>query len=364
MACTQKVYNSVMSPDGQLLTITELKDVIRLTDVRTGKIRTSLKKYFSKSSRTVDCVTFSPATSASQLLATTGASQLVAVGFCNGVIYVWDYSDGARVMSLTVHFDSVRSIAFSPDGRLLVSASADGFVHVWLISKMSVGPRMLSEHRYAVYGVSFSCDGSLLASCSHDKTVRLWHIFDTSDSVVTAGQVLQVGEPVLCVAFSPVDSRLLACGGSEGFLALARVGTDAIAVERQLQQGHTDAVRKLAFSPCGQTLVSASWDKTVRLWSVSSGACLRVLRGHTDCVNSVAFFPNGKRLVSGSKDETIRIWAVCAWSDRTHHLFDAQLRRKIFQLMCVRAQLMLDWDVNIPIELWLMVFEWLALNDF
>ena len=129
-------------------------------------------------------------------------------------------------------------------------------------------------------------------------------------------------------------------------------------------KGHIGHVRNLAFSPCGLMLASASADKTVRLWSVASGACMRVLQGHTDEVYGVAFLPNGKQLASCSWDSTVRIWTLCAWSDHTHLLFGAQLRRKIFQLMCVRAQLMLDWDVNIPIELWLMVFELLALNDF
>jgi len=103
------------------------------------------------------------------------------------------------------------------------------------------------------------------------------------------------------IVFSPVDSRLLACGGWPSSLTLVRVGAgDAtIDVERTLQ-GHTSYVQQLAFSPCGQKLVSASYDQTVRLWSVASGACLRVLRGHTDIVNSVAFFPNGKQLASGS----------------------------------------------------------------
>jgi WD40 repeat protein len=53
----------------------------------------------------------------------------------------------------------------------------------------------------------------------------------------------------------------------------------------------------------------------------------------------VAFFPNGKQLASGSNDKTVRIWTLCAWSDKTHHLFGAPLKAAVFTLMCVRARL-------------------------
>ncbi len=73
-------------------------------------------------------------------------------------------------------------------------------------------------------------------------------------------------------------------------------------------EGHTDLVWSVAFSPNGKILASASWDETVRLWSVDTSKLLHTLRGHTDVVNGIAFSPDGNTLASGSWDGTIRLW--------------------------------------------------------
>jgi len=73
-------------------------------------------------------------------------------------------------------------------------------------------------------------------------------------------------------------------------------------------RGHAGALRSVAFSPDGTRLVSGSWDHTLRLWDVKSGALIRVLKGHGDAVHTAVFSPDGRAIVSGSADKTVRLW--------------------------------------------------------
>ena len=75
-------------------------------------------------------------------------------------------------------------------------------------------------------------------------------------------------------------------------------------------EGHTDAVSSVAFSSDGKYVVSASRDKTVRLWDVAGGQEVKKMEGHTDAVTSVAFSSDGKYVVSASWDKTVRLWDV------------------------------------------------------
>src|SRR5207253_2409941 len=80
--------------------------------------------------------------------------------------------------------------------------------------------------------------------------------------------------------------------------------------ERSVLAGHTSYVISVSFGPDGRLALSGSDDKTLRLWDVSSGRCVRALEGHTDKVFSVSFSPDGRFALSGSMDRTLRLWEV------------------------------------------------------
>jgi len=165
----------------------------------------------------------------------------------------------ASLQALEGHTGAVTSVAFSPDGALLASASDDNTVRVW-DAATGAAVKTLKGHTRAVTSVAFSPDGALLASASYDGTVRVWD---------------------------------MATGAAVKTL-----------------EGHTDWVHSVAFSPDGALLASASRDKTVRLWDTETGAALKTLEGHTDSVTAVAFSPDGALLASASHDKTVRVWDV------------------------------------------------------
>jgi len=201
------------------------------------------------------------------------------------------------------HAGAVRSVAFSPDGQTLATASEDSTVKLWRVSDGAL-VRTLSGHEGYVNSVAFSPDGQMVASASHDKTIRLWRVSDGVLLRTLTGHT----RFVTSVAFSP-DGQTLASGGGwdDRTVRLWRVSDGALL---RTLVGHTDRVNSVAFSPDGQALASGSDDKNIRLWRVSDGDMLRMLSGHTGHVNSVNFSPDGQALASGSSDTTVRLWRV------------------------------------------------------
>jgi WD40 repeat protein/serine/threonine protein kinase len=111
-------------------------------------------------------------------------------------------------------------------------------------------------------------------------------------------------ESILAVAYSPDGQQIVTASADRtAKLWVAASGTELLTL-----RGHTGAIRSVAFSPDGQRIVTGSWDNTAKIWDSKSGANLFTLKGHTGAVFSVAFSSNGQRLVTGSRDGTAKVW--------------------------------------------------------
>jgi WD40 repeat protein len=197
------------------------------------------------------------------------------------------------------HQGEVCSVAFSPDGKTIVSGSADNTIRLWDTTGKPIG-QPLQGHQGEVCSVAFSPDGKTIVSGSRDKTIRLW---DTTGKPI--GQPLKGHQGEVCsVAFSP-DGKTIVSGSTDNTIRLWDTTGKLLG---QPLQGHQAEVYSVAFSPDGKTIVSGSSDKTIRLWDTTGKPIGQPLQGHQAEVYSVAFSPDGKTIVSGSRDNTIRLW--------------------------------------------------------
>ena len=215
------------------------------------------------------------------------------------------HSDLAK-STFTANLSYIFTVAVSPDGFLLATGDTDGKISLW---QATDGQQCLTWEAHAgwVRSIVFSADDRTLFSASDDQTVKQWNL---------AGECLQVfrghNSFVWTAAlFEPPNSSdyhpILASGGIDRTIKLWDIQSGECL---KTLQGHTDWIGCVACSSDGRTIASGSLDQTIKLWDVNTGECLKTLHGHTDDVWSVVFSTDGKMLVSGSADATVKIWDV------------------------------------------------------
>ncbi|HWS87867.1 MAG TPA: hypothetical protein VN282_12930 [Pyrinomonadaceae bacterium] len=221
-----------------------------------------------------------------------------------GPVALWDAKTCKQLAALRGHTETVTSVAFSPDGRLLATASRDETVKIWEAATLKEVTTLENFVR-PVLAVAFSPDGKALATAAGDIGVELWDVASGKALLVLWTDKSEINS----LAFSPARSgrRLLAAGTVDGNVKVWDVGAGQ-PKELATLKGHKEAVASLAFSSDGRVLSSGSFDSTVKLWSTDSFKELLTLKGHTGAVNSVAFSPDGTVLASGGFDRTVRLW--------------------------------------------------------
>jgi WD40 repeat protein/tRNA A-37 threonylcarbamoyl transferase component Bud32 len=177
--------------------------------------------------------------------------------------FLWDAGTGNQLLTLkdpeTVHIGNCTSLAFRPDGRRILTASANGMARTW---DAATGAELLvlRGHSDIVNRAAYNRDGTLVVTTSDDKTARLWD----------------------------ADS------GKELFVL----------------RGHRDKLNTAAFSPDGRLVATGSDDRTARLWDAQTGKQVATLKGHTHSVTGVLFSPEGKWLLTTGGNSQARLWPV------------------------------------------------------
>jgi WD40 repeat protein len=304
-----RVATIAFSPDGRLLASGGFDGALRLWDVATGRTLHP----FPTGAEAIESVAFSP------------DGRVVASGGDDGLVRLSQVRDRQLLGApLRGSEGTVLSVAFSPDRRLLAVGGHDGVVRLWDVEQRRLAGRPLAGGT-DVKGIAFSPDGRLLvtaASAGFAGSVRLWDV-RTRKSL---GRLpLTRDDLPSSLAFSS-DGHTLAFGEVRGWIRLWDVRRRAWLGQPLKISSKT--IEAVAFSPDDRTLAAGGDDGSVRLWDVREQRQLgRPLHDGGGAVYDVAFSPDGRTLASANEDGTVRVWRDILWRNGT------ELRARVCRLV-------------------------------
>ncbi|WP_214662545.1 WD40 domain-containing protein [Amazonocrinis nigriterrae] len=294
---TDSVFAVSFNLDGSMIASAGADKQIQIwniQDIEKSKLITSWKAH----SDDISSIAFSPVTK------TTLASSSH-----DTTVKLWDIKNIGEIQliaTLNEPINWVHSVAFSQDGKTLFCGCEEQTVYLWNIQRINeIKPSFigsLSGYNLWAHSIAINRKGSILACGYSDQVVRIWNA-DTYELQATLSG--HQGN-IFSVAFSPTDDQTLASASYDSTVKLWNTQTE---VSRNLI-GHTNWVFAIAFSPDGKYLASGSADKLVKLWDVSKGECIHTFSDHQKRVYSISFSKSGQFLASASDDATVKIWNV------------------------------------------------------
>ena len=289
---TERVPAVAFSPDGKTLASGLRDGTVKLWNVKTGEnIHTYRGGGYA--------VAFSP-----------DGKTLAARSWNN--IKLWDVAKRKNISTIPIGREPLSmstALAFSPDSQVLAWGTRDQVKLRKYATKSLFGfmrnTITLKGHADEVRSVAFSPDGKVLASSVRAGTVKLWDTKTGANIAILEG----AGGPVV---FSS-DGKMLASCGNVQEIKLWDLETQTTIMTLR---GKAGAIFDLTFSPDGTTLVSGNGDRTIKFWDVATGENIATLKGHTGIVFSVDFSSDGTILASGSQDGTVLLWDSKRAADR------------------------------------------------
>ena len=229
----------------------------------------------------------------------TPDNRFVISGGADSTIKIWDLESGTLAGSLEGHSNNVAALAITPDGQTLLSGSWDGKIGLWDLADRKL-LRFLPAHEKWIIGLL--CDSEYVVSASGDNTVKIWNIATGEQLSMLTGFHFY-SSATRPMALCPSGSCLV-LGGSDGEIAIWDLGKGSAWL---LEEGHTAWVCAVDVFPDNQRAISASGDKTIKIWNLH--ATRRDQRpAHEYFVTKLIVKPDGKEAVSASPRDGLKVW--------------------------------------------------------
>jgi WD40 repeat protein len=295
--------NSVdWSPDGAHIVSSGADGTARIWDADTALERLVLPGHIAP----VNDAVWSPKGDRVATAAEDGTTKVwkvaTALGLGNADARDRGGGEAVELLTLSAHMGGVNRVAWSPDGRRIATAGADGLARVWLVDERSGTPGeilfTLSGHNDEVRGVAWSPDGRHIATSSVDGTVRLSDGATGRELLTLHGLVDDLGN----LSWSPSGDRLVVSGGT--ILPIWDVSKSRLSLS-----GHTDDVWDVQWSPDGGRIGTTSYDGTARIWDAVTGEEVAVLE-HPAGGRFLAWSPDGSRIATTCQDGFARVWDI------------------------------------------------------
>ena len=247
----QRVKCIQISENGKLIISASADNTLKIWEIATGNCIRTIKT--SQHSKTV-----------LNAIAINSDLSIIATGSTSrqGTIKLWNWKTGEMIDAVKAASSGIRSLAMSPDGKILVSGSAGKTIKIWYLSPKLDQPEHIISYAHLSDVLSLAIHGQTLVSGGEDRTIKLW-------SLATA----QKQQP-------------------------------------HILKGHAGSVWSVAISPDGTKIASASGDYTVKIWDIQTGKILETLTGHLGEVRTVTFSPDSRMLASGGDDWEVKLWQL------------------------------------------------------
>jgi WD40 repeat protein len=338
------VESVAFSPDGEMIVTGSEDRTVRLWKLNGNPIGQPFRH-----ESPVESVAFSP--NGTMIVSGTRGSfdSFFNMGEKNGFLRLWDANSSLIGQPFLGHQKSVESVAFSPDGEMIVTGSEDRTVRLWNLNGKPIG-KPFQGHEHSIYSVAFSPDGTKIVSASTDKTVRLWDLNGELIKQLCQGHELYsilVSHSTVIIISGDIDSnsyktetvRLWDINGNF-------IGQPFLECEGDLTS--------ITLSPDGSRIVSGSRDKMIRIWDLKGNFLEKTFQGQAS-IRSVTFSPKGEFIVSHDWDKTVCLWDLngkLIGQFSPNDDYDEFLQVSIAPIVSPDGQLILGRNTTHSIRLW------------